>query len=323
MKNSIFVKLSKLKKMDLEKDFTNQILDLKDDYEGKVIATLVSCNANTGKRKSVIYIHGYIDYFFHPHVAEKFIENGFDFYALDLRKYGRSWLAHQHKNYCKSITEYFEEISMAINLIYEKSNSPIYLLGHSTGGLIASNYANFGEQKNKLAGLILNSPFLDFYDSETRKNIMLAAAQVASLFYDYANVKNILSPVYVQSIHKNFKGEWNFNLKWKYTLGFPTYFKWILAADEAHEKLRKHSNIQVPVLVMHSSSSAKTLFFSEDAMKKDIVLNVEDIKKRGAKLGNQVTLLEVENAMHDIFLSKKRVREKVFSDLFEWLKDKN
>jgi len=305
--------------MDLEKDFTSQILNLKDDYEGKVIATLISCTANTGKRKSVIYIHGYIDYFFHPHVAEKFIENGFDFYALDLRKYGRSWLSHQHKNYCRSITEYFEEISMAINLIYEKSNSPIYLLGHSTGGLIACNYANFGQEKSKLNGLILNSPFLNFYDSETRKNLILAAAGIATLFYDYANVKNMLSSVYVQSIHKDFRGEWDFDLKWKYTQGFPTYFKWILAADEGHEKLRKHSNIKVPVLVMHSSDSAKILFFSEEAMKKDIVLDVKDIKKRGATLGNKVTLLEVENAMHDIFLSKKKVREKAFEGVFDWL----
>ncbi len=304
--------------MNLEKDFTNQILELTDDYEGKVIAVLTSCNANTGNRKSVIYIHGYINYFFHPHVAEKFIENGFDFYALDLRKYGRSYLPHQRENYCKSITEYFEEISEAIHLIYEKSNSPIYLLGHSTGGLTACNYANFGEEKDKISGLILNSPFLDFYDSDFKKNATLAACNIITLFYDYAYVINMLSPVYVQSIHKDFNGEWDFNLKWKYTQGFPTYFKWILAVDEAHEKLRKYSNIQVPVLVMHSSSSDKFFTFSEAAMRKDIVLDVEDIKERGAKLGSKVTLLEVENAIHDIFLSKKEVREKAFEGMFEW-----
>lgn len=305
--------------MNLEKDFTSQTINLKDDYEGNVIATLVSCNANTGNRKSVIYLHGYIDYFFHPHVAEKFINNDFDFYALDLRKYGRSWLSHQRENYCKSITEYFEEISIVINQINEKNQSDIYLLGHSTGGLIASNYANFGEEKNKISGLILNAPFLDFYDSEFKKNVTLAACNVLSLFSDYAYINNILSPVYVQSIHKNFEGEWNFNLKWKYIKGFPTYFKWVLAIDEAHERLQKHSNIQVPVLVMHSSASTKLSSFSEEAMKKDIVLDVEDIKERGAKLGNQVTLLEVENGMHDIFLSPKVVREKAFEGMFEWL----
>ncbi|WP_338813471.1 alpha/beta hydrolase [Bernardetia sp. Wsw4-3y2] len=308
--------------MNLEKDFTTQILNLKDDYEGKVIATLVSCNANTGNRKSIIYIHGYIDYFFHPHVAEQFIENGFDFYALDLRKYGRSWLPHQRENYCKSITEYFEEITMAINQIYEKSQSPIYLFGHSTGGLTASSYANFGEEKSKISGLILNSPFLDFYDSEFKKNATLAACNMLTLFSDYTYINNMLSPVYVQSIHKDFKGEWDFNLKWKYTKGFPTYFKWVLAIDEAHERLQKHSAIQVPVLVMHSSASTKLSKFSEEAMRKDIVLDVEDIKERGAKLGDKVTLLEVENAMHDIFLSSKIVREKAFEGMLEWLLEK-
>jgi alpha-beta hydrolase superfamily lysophospholipase len=305
--------------MNLDKDFTSQTIDLKDDYEGEVIATLVSCNANTGNRKSILYLHGYIDYFFHPHVAEKFIENGFDFYAIDLRKYGRSWLPHQSKNYCKTITEYFEEITIVINQIYEKSQSDIYLLGHSTGGLIAANYANFGEEKNKVSGLILNSPFLDFYDSEFKKHATLAACNMITLLSDFANIKNMLSPVYVQSIHKNFEGEWDFNLEWKYTQGFPTYFKWVLAAYDGHERLRKYSNLQIPVLVMHSSGSTKLFLFSEEAMQNDIVLDVEDIKERGAKLGNQVTLLEVKNAMHDIFLSKKEVREKAFEGVFKWL----
>ncbi len=306
--------------MDLEKDFTPQTLNLKDDYEGKVIATLLSCNQNTENRKSIIYIHGYIDYFFHPHVAQKFIENDFDFYALDLRKYGRSWLPHQRENYCKSITEYFEEITMVIHQIYQKNKAPIYLLGHSTGGLIASNYANFGKQKNKITGLILNAPFLDFYDSKFQKKANLIACNALSFFSDYAYIKNILSPVYVESIHQNFEGEWNFNLRWKYMKGFPTYLKWVLAINEAHEKLKNHSNITVPVLIIHSSSSTKLSKFSEKAMKNDIVLDVEDIKQRGAKLGNQITFLEIKDAIHDVFLSKKEVRKKAFEGMFEWLK---
>lgn len=305
--------------MDLEKDFTSQTLSLSDDYEGKVVATLISCNQNTGKRKRVIYIHGYIDYFFHPHVAERFIEKDFDFYALDLRKYGRSWLPHQRGNYCKSITEYFEEITMVIRQLYENNSSPVYLLGHSTGGLVAANYANFGEEKSKISGLILNSPFLDFYEGEFVKYSILAACNTLTLFSDYAYIKNMLSSVYVKSIHQNYEGEWNFNPKWKYTQGFPTYFKWVLAIYEAHERLRKYSQLNIPVLVMHSSASAKLSTFSEEAHRKDIVLDVEDIKSRSATLGNKVTLLEIQDAIHDIFLSKKEVREKAFDGMFEWL----
>jgi hypothetical protein len=36
--------------------------------------TLISSNRNLGDRRSVLYLHGYNDYFFHTHVAEKFNE---------------------------------------------------------------------------------------------------------------------------------------------------------------------------------------------------------------------------------------------------------
>ena len=145
--------------MDLNKDFTSKDLILQSDYEGEVKAVLTYSNYNKGDRDSVLYVHGFIDYFFHPHVAEAFNANGFDFFALDLRKHGRALLPHQHPNYCRSITEYFEEITMAIELIHQNSRG-IYLLGHSTGGLTTSLYMNEGSKKDLVKGLILNSPFL-------------------------------------------------------------------------------------------------------------------------------------------------------------------
>ena len=58
--------------MDLNKDYTSQTIKLNPDYEGEVTSVLISSNFNLGNRKSVLYIHGYIDYFFHPHLGEKF-----------------------------------------------------------------------------------------------------------------------------------------------------------------------------------------------------------------------------------------------------------
>ena len=51
-----------------------------------------------------------------------------------------------------------------------------------------------------------------------------------------------------------------------------------------------------------------------------MVLNVDHIKETGKKLGKKVTFLAVENAIHDIFLSKKEVREKAFTEMINWLK---
>jgi alpha-beta hydrolase superfamily lysophospholipase len=305
--------------MNLHTDFDYQTIQLSPDYEGKVTATLISSKYNVGDRESVLYLHGYIDYFFHPHVCEQFIKNNFDFYALDLRKYGRSILEHQRANFCLDIEEYFEEISIAIRQINKTGHSPIHLLGHSTGGLIASNYMNHGKEASSVKSLILNSPFLDFNQPGIARKATFLTAKIASTILPYSYINGALSPVYAQSIHKDHYGEWDFNPDWKPIKGFPTYFKWIVAIHSAQKKLLE-SNIEVPVLVMHSSRSRSMSTFSEEAMSSDTVLNIEDIKRIGSRLGKQVTLLDIDNALHDVFLSPKEVREAAFNEMFAWLR---
>ena len=304
--------------MDLNTDYTSHAIALNPDYEGEVMAVLISSNFNVGNRKCILYIHGYIDYFFHPHLGEKFNAHDYDFYALDLRKYGRSLLEHQHPNYCKDIREYFEEMTVAIRQIHKSGNGDIFLLGHSTGGLIASSYMNYGQEKNLIKGLILNSPFLDFNQSKLEKSFSNSVAKVISKLSTYSKINGVLSPAYAQSIHKDFYGEWDFNQNWKPIKGFPTYFKWVVAIATAQKKLEE-SNITVPILIMHSSNSMKISTFSKDAMSKDTVLNIEDMKRVGITLGDKVTLLSIDNAMHDIFLSPKVVREIAFDKMFSWL----
>ena len=143
-------------------------------------------------------------------------------------------------------------------------------------------------------------------------------AKIISKVSTYSKINGVLSPVYAQSIHKDFYGEWDFNQNWKPIKGFPTYFKWVVAIATAQKKLEE-SNITVPILIMHSSNSMKISTFSKDAMSKDTVLNIEDMKRVGSTLGDKVTLLSIDNAMHDIFLSPKVVREIAFDKMFSWL----
>lgn len=304
--------------MDILENYTSTQIQLEPDYEGEVVATLISSDLNQGNKKAVLYIHGYVDYFFQAHLGKAFNEQDYDFYALDLRKYGRSLLEHQHPNYCKSLSEYYEEISLALRQIYEKSNHDVYLMGHSTGGLITSNYMIEGEEKDLVKGLILNSPFFDFNFGDFQKSLIVFAAKVMAAPFDYAKVSGALSPAYAESIHKDYYGEWDFSLDWKPIEGFPTYFAWILAINEAQQKLLEAS-IDIPILVMYSNGSAKYSKYTEESKNKDTVLNVEDIKRVGAELGPQVSLMEIENAVHDIFLSSKKVRENALKQMFDWL----
>jgi len=58
-------------------------LSFPDDYEGAVCATLVRKKASQNTQKAVLYIHGFIDYFFQTEMAEQFNQHGYDFYALN------------------------------------------------------------------------------------------------------------------------------------------------------------------------------------------------------------------------------------------------
>lgn len=300
-------------------DFSEHTFELGEDYEGKVTATLVESPNHDSSRPSVLYIHGLSDYFFQVHVAEAFHEQGFNFYGLDLRKHGRSLLPHQTPNYCRSVKEYFPEIDRALEYIQSENDEEIILLGHSTGGLTGSLYLNEGENREFIDKLILNSPFLQFNLNPWQRAILLPAARIISNFKPYASLKKPFSHLYGASISSKKHGEWDYNTDWKPLRGFPAYLKWVSAMHEAQNKLHRHSRIEVPILILHSDKSSRNQSWNENILKTDMVLNVEHMKSYGKKLGDNVTLAEVQGAMHDVFLSGKEVRELAFKKTFNWL----
>lgn len=118
-------------------------LHFPEDYDGPVCATLVRRKANAARQRAVLHIHGWCDYFFQTHLADEFNQRGYSFYALDLRKYGRSLQDAPHPNYCRELDEYFAEISQALQIMTaQDGNHWVVLNGHSTGGLTAALYAD-------------------------------------------------------------------------------------------------------------------------------------------------------------------------------------
>lgn len=300
-------------------EFDTTILELEDDYEGRVIATLIESPNNKANKKPVLYLHGFNDYFFQTHVADQFNQNGYNFYALDLRKYGRSLLPHQHPNYCRSLTEYFEEINRSVEIIQTHTDEKITLIGHSTGGLIASVYLNIGKYRDKFNRLILNSPFLDFNINLFQRFFLLPMAGPVSALFPFAAQKKPFSHLYGASISNSKYGEWDYNKDWKPMNGFPAYFKWIYAVNRAQKKIRKHSNIDLPILILHSERSTKPDKWKDILRRSDMVLDVRHIRKYGVELGPQVTLSAIEDAIHDVYLSQPEVREEAFKITFDWL----
>lgn len=307
----IDLKLNFERKMIEQGIYSEHIFELANDYEGKIVATLISKKLENRTNKAVLYIHGFVDYFFQHELADWANEIGFNFYALDLRKHGRSMLPHQTANHFRNYTEFFEEIKIALDFIkIKENNEKVVLIGHSTGGLIAPLYLN-SRGSEKVDALILNSPFLDFPVNSFVKLVLPVFGFFGKIFPE-AKTPAKLADGYGKSVHKNYYGEWNFDFNLKPIDGFPITLGWIRGIVKAQKKLKKGLNIFCPVLVMHSSKSVKPGKYHPSMQEADSILNVQDIIRYLDKLGKNVKSVEIENGMHDLILSKKSVREEVY-----------
>jgi alpha-beta hydrolase superfamily lysophospholipase len=103
---------------------------------------------------SLVICHGFNAHSGHyARAAEVFAQRGFTVTALDLRGRGQS---DGERFYVQSIDDYADDLSLAIE--YARSQSPglpVYLLGHSAGGVTAVTYAL--EHQDRIAGLISES----------------------------------------------------------------------------------------------------------------------------------------------------------------------
>ncbi|SUE32887.1 alpha/beta hydrolase [Rikenella microfusus] len=300
--------------------FEYRTLDFPADYDGPVAATLIRASFPAqDTRRAVLYVHGYIDYFFQEHLAEAFVAHGYRFYAVELRKYGRSLREGQHPDFARSMYEYYPDLTESIRHIREEGASGIVLLGHSTGGLLAALYADDGPQREAIRCVVLNSPFLEFNTTWFKKHVQIPLAALVSIVFPFAHKKNELSPLYARSVHKHYGGEWDFDTSLKPIEGIPLYFSWLRAVRNGQRRIRRGLHIAVPVLVMSSDKSYFGKTWSDELFESDSVLNVEDIRRRAQKLGQCVTYVAVEGGMHDLFLSRKAVRTEAFRIVFGWL----
>lgn len=302
----------------LGEPYESTTIEQPNDYEGKVNCTLVHLKEQTRNYAAVLYIHGFNDYFFQKEMAERFHQHGITFYALDLRKYGRSLLPNQKMNNVRSLDEYDADIDTALKIIKSLGHTRILLAGHSTGGLVVSLYAAKNKGKENFDAVFCNSPFYDY-------NVPFLLRKIGVPLFSAIGKKhpNKLAPdgipgQYGMSLHKQFYGEWEYNLTWKPNSPPAVNFGWLRAIHQGHLKAKAGLEIGKPFLMMRSDKSIYEKKWNDNYFTGDAVLNVKDMQKVFAKIIAVKIELVVPNAMHDIILSKKAVREKAYEELFIW-----
>ncbi|GAC1379017.1 MAG: alpha/beta hydrolase [Marmoricola sp.] len=297
--------------------YTATTFTLTPDAEGDVVATLVRKAAPVRTDRAVLYVHGFCDYFFQTELADFWNAQGYDFYALDLRKYGRSLRPHQTPCYAEDLRTYFEELDFVWAVLTD-DHTEVVVSGHSTGGLVVSLWLD--ERGHTPSAVVLNSPWLDMQgDVFTRSALMPTVDRIGRRNPMWAIPRNV-SGYYGESLHRAYGGEWEFNLAWKPLESFPVRAGWVRAIRAGHARVGRGLRIQAPVLVLASAQSSVPRLGSDPRIHStDIVLDVEQIRRRAPLLSRHTTTVMIEGALHDVVLSAPAVRKEVYEEIDRFL----
>ena len=298
-------------------------LELRPDDEGPVVATVVRYVPDTPEpqrpSRAILYVHGWSDYFFQTGIAEYWSARGVAFYALDLRKYGRSLRPGQTPGYIDDLDTYDEDLEAALAVIRTDLGvrARLMLMGHSTGGLIAALWAH--RHPGRISGLVLNSPWLELQGSSVLRHLSGPAVARLARFQPKAPLPNIDPGYYARTLDVATGGEWTYNTTWRPTPSFPVRAGWLRAITIGHARVARGLSIESPILMLCSSRTIISPRWSEDMRAADVVLDVELLTRRAVQLGSNVTVIRIKDGLHDLSLSPPPVRSRFYAQIDRWV----
>jgi alpha-beta hydrolase superfamily lysophospholipase len=268
---------------------------------------------------AVLHVHGFNDYFFQTHLAEAFESAGYTFYALDLRRCGRSWRAGQTPHYVDDLAEYRADLGLAARLLREDlGHERLVVHGHSTGGLTAALWANSPAGRGAVDALVLNSPW---FDLDARWFHRVVSTWVLDNLGPIDRMRVLADgpSAYSWHLHVANGGRWDYDRRLKPAEGFPVRAGWLRAVRRGQARLARGLRIEAPVLVATAAESGPNSRENPLLDAQDTVLDVAQIWARAPRLGDDVTLLTVPGGIHDLALSADGPRERYLAEVLDWL----
>ena len=269
--------------------------------EGDIVATLIRRGEPTGADHAVLAVHGYTDYFFHTGLADHFAERGFGFYALDLHKCGRSRRDGQTPHFVTDLAHYDTELEQALSAVSAQARPghPVKVLvyGHSAGGLIVSLWLDRLRRRDAAAhagvgGLVLNSPFLDVHGPAILRHTVTSTVLAGlSRVRSKGVARTPAAGGYGTTLHRDYHGEFDYNLQWKPVGGFPITFGWLHAIRRGQARLHRGLDVGVPNLILRSDHSVPESTDPAAMHCGDAVLDVTQIAKWAGCIGNRTTMV--------------------------------
>ena len=198
-------------------------------------------------RAVMILVHGlnaHSGYMVWP--GEQFSANGFATYALDHRGRGRS---EGERFYVEQLSDYLDDLHTQVGIARsENPGLPVYMLGHSAGGVIATSYVY--EHQDEIAGLICHS---FAFDVGLPHLVQLALEGIGKLLphvhvFSLNNADFSRDPAHVERMNSD-------PLIHKESQPAETARVLLLASDALKEHM---PNFKVPVFIIHGTADKAT-----------------------------------------------------------------
>ena len=214
-----------------------------------------------------------------------------------------------------------EEIGEALRIIRsEHGHDVVVLNGHSTGGLQAVIWA--ADHPGTVDAVVLNSPWLDLRGSTLVRSY-------GSAFVDLLSRRDPERVIgepgsgdednYVAALHRRWRGEWDWDLALKPAPSFPVRAGFLAGIRRLQREVHHGLGIRVPILVCCSTVSGGVRASLEEAQRSDVVLDVEQIIDRSQYLGDDVTVRQIPDGVHDLALSGPLARAEYLQAVMRWL----
>lgn len=243
---------------------------------------------------TVALVHGFAEHSGrYGHLADLLCSMNFSFATFDLRGHGQSDGKRAHVD---RFEDYLLDIDSFLEQLPEHLPQPVWLLGHSLGGLIATRYVQ--SRNNRVAGLILSSPFLGF--AIKVPGYKAIAGRLLSGVIPALTMKTGLDPAVLshdEEVVRKYRDDPLVNRV--------ASARWFTETTEAQRKaLEDAPSLSMPLLVLQAGD--------------DKLSSVEVTRLLFERAGSEDKDIEIYPGMyHEVF--NETERQKPMSRLAEWL----
>ncbi len=227
-------------------------------------------------------------------LVEHFVPRGFAVYALDHRGHGRSEGVRGH---CGRFAEFVADLhAFRVRVEEEQRDRPLFLVGHSMGGLIAIRYLLAHDQG--FAGAVLSSPTLGLSEEPSRWLQFLG--RILSWIAPRTSFRGNVQPEFLShdpAVGRAYSGDPL--VHGRATARFFTEFKWAIGnADE------RAAEIRLPILILQAGD--------------DRLVDPRAVGEFAGKVGSEGKEFHLYPELyHELF--NETEKEKVFADVGQWL----